>query len=123
MIQKVVSEYYGQPVSLSQKHSRVGDSLHIRQRIHYFCREFLPKCPLHVIGLLTGNGQAFDHATIHHGAKRLTMELTLTNRAGAYVYPETVKEIAELREKIALAISDSRKGIVNRCPHCGSVLI
>lgn len=100
LIQKVVADYYGVDVKSVRKHSRKGSALRARQRVHYFCREFVKHCPLHVVGYITGNGKAFDHATISHSSSKIAKEITFKNRAGEYVYPETVKEIEDLRKLI-----------------------
>lgn len=100
IIQKVVADYYGVTLQSVRKHSRKGNPLKARQRVHYFCRQFLSHCTLHVVGYITGNGKAFDHATISHSSSKIAKEITFKNRAGEYVYPETVKEIEDLRKLI-----------------------
>ena len=105
IIQKVVADYYGVTLPAVRRHSRKGNPLRARQRIHYFCRQFLSHCPLHVIGYITGNGRAFDHATISHSSSKITREIAFKNKAGENVYPETVKEIEDLRRLISYKLN------------------
>jgi chromosomal replication initiation ATPase DnaA len=122
IIQKVVCDYFGIEVSRSQEHTRYGESIRARRRIHFLCREFIPRCPLHVIGLLTGNGIAFDHATISHSHHAILRELNFKNKQGERVYPEIHIEITKLRSLVNKAFKEAgfetKQGAI--CPHCGN---
>ena len=120
-IQRIVSEYYGLTLQQTQEHCRKGSSIKARRRIHFLCREFLPKCPLAIIGLLTGNGRAFDHATICHASTALHREMTLKSRCGKLVYPEVAEEMLVLRLRVASAFLEQKEP-VGVCEHCGQLI-
>lgn len=100
IIQEVVANFYGIPVEQTKTHNRKGTSIKARQRVHYFTRQLLPKCPLHVVGLLTGNGEAFDHSTVLHGNRSVLKELTFKTKGGTLVYPDVLAEVTLLRDEI-----------------------
>lgn len=100
IIQTVVCEYFGIPIELSQKHIRKGTSIYARKRIHYLCRIFVNHCPLSVIGLLTGNGQPWDHASISNSYRNTKKELEMRNPKGYLVYPEVHGEIQTLSLRV-----------------------
>ena len=129
MIQEVVADHYGLPVEKTKEHCRKGESIKARQYIHYFCKELLCregmplKCSLSVVGLLTGNGRAWDHSTIYHSHKIITATLTFKNRAGVLVYPEVLAEITQLRDKILQRFEAARaEPSVKRCSCCGQII-
>ena len=129
IIQEVVASRYGLTVEKTKEHCRKGESIRARQMIHYFCKELLCKegaplkCSLSVVGLLTGNGKAWDHATIFHSHKTVTKELTLKNRAGVLIYPEVLAEITQLRDKILQRFEAGRnEPAVMRCKCCGQII-
>ena len=101
-IQEVMSDYYKVTIEVMHLHTRVGTSTRARQMVHYFSREMMPLCPLAIIGLVTGNGVAFDHSAIWHSHRKITNLVTLKTRAGEIVYPNIVAEVAELRRLIAI---------------------
>ena len=109
IIQEVVANYYGLTVDETKAHIRKGSSIKARQRVHYFCKELLPRCPLAVIGFMTGNGQAFDHSTILHGHKSIYKEMTFKNRAGVLVYPDVLAQVTVLRDEIMRRFEAARQ--------------
>ena len=123
LIQKVVAEFYGLTLHETQMHKRKGSSIKARRSIHFLCRELVPKCPLTIVGLITGNGKAWDHSSVHHSCKKLNQEMNFTNKSGQLIYPEIRQEIDILREKIHEAIELSREQTVKLCPTCGQPIL
>ena len=124
IIQEVVAKYYGLTVEETKTHNRKGTSIKARQRVHYFCKELLPRCPLAVIGLMTGNGQAFDHCSVIHGHKSILKELTFKTKGGTLVYPDVLAEVTILRDERMKRFEDARAApSVKRCPTCGQIII
>jgi chromosomal replication initiation ATPase DnaA len=118
IIQQVIAGYFGITLHELQAHTRKGSSIQARKRVHFFCREIMPKCPFAIIGLLTGNGRAFDHAAVYHSAMNYEKELNLKDRSGKRVYPEICEEVIDLRMKIRNAIEVTKENI-ECCPTCG----
>ena len=129
IIQQVVANHYSLTLEETKEHKRKGSSIKARQRIHYFCKELLSrenatyKCPLSVIGLLTGNGVAWDHSTILHGHKKVMEQLTFKNRAGVLVYPDVLADVTQLRDEILNRFEAARaEPTVKRCPTCHQII-
>ena len=99
-IQRIIADYFGIPIHDIQKHTRKGSSLTARRYAHYFCKKLMPACSLHVIGILTGNGRPYDHATIHHSIKKINEGLSLTNRNGQLIYPDVLHDVNGLKRKL-----------------------
>jgi hypothetical protein len=120
IVQREASEFYGTDVKTCQKHTRKGEFIKARKVIHFLCREFVPNCPLTIVGLLTGNGKAFDHSTVFYSARQVRREMIMKNLAGKLIYPEVAGEIAELRVKIAEAFIKSKFDVkLEVCDCCG----
>jgi chromosomal replication initiation ATPase DnaA len=128
VIQKTVAEYYGLSEKECREHTRKGSSIQARKRICYLARTIVPKCPLAIIGLLIGNGQAFDHAGVYHAARSLEKEMLLKNSKKELIYPQVLEEITLLRDRITVGLKVPKhqsirpKNTVNRCPHCGKFI-
>jgi chromosomal replication initiation ATPase DnaA len=122
IIERVVYDYYGIPEKLRHSHTRKGTSIRARQRVHFFAREYCHNCSLHVIGLITGNGKAYDHVTVHHSCKRTLRDLELRSSKGGIVYNDLVNEINELRDLINQAFRQANENTVKRCPCCNQII-
>jgi len=131
IIQAIVCDYLEIPLKLSQAHTRKRSSIKARRRIHTLCREFMPNCPLDIIGLLTGNGKAWDHSSVSHSCSEMNKELNFKNKAGFLVYPELTEEMNALRKLIADEFSKVRKEVkaedplkykLKTCPTCGKFM-
>lgn len=101
MIQRMVCDYYAGSVSDSMQDIRSRSSIFIRQLVHYLCHELIPKCPLHVIGHLTGKHTGVDHATVIYSHKVVSNEMK--------IYPEIRKQIEDIRKKIRYQMTGKRK--------------
>jgi hypothetical protein len=131
IIQQVVCNYYELPLKLSEARTRKKESIKARQRIHFLCREYVPHCPLSIVGLLTGNGKAWDHSSVCHSASEVYKILNFRTRGGELVYPKATEEVNELRGLIKTAFKDSvdipvkNKNMIRErtnCPVCGKFM-
>jgi chromosomal replication initiation ATPase DnaA len=127
IIQAIVCDYLGVDIKTSQAHTRKRNAIIARFRVHYLCRQFMPNCPMDIIGLLTGSGKAWDHSSVSRNSRELEKEITLKNRKGELVYPDLVIEINELKKLIAdefkkVRSNPSEKPVLNRCPTCGKLM-
>ena len=103
IIQQVTANFYKLSVKDLQQHTRHAPTVRARRAIHFLCREFMPKCTLTAIGLLTGNGQAFHHASVIHSIKKMSSEMSIKDRSGRLIYPEIESEMNQLRVLIRQA--------------------
>lgn len=97
LIKRVIAEHDQVTIADIDHHRRFLKAVGARQEVQYFARYFLPHCPFAIIGYLTGNGRAYDHASVCNNIKKVNNMLSLRHRDGRAVYPEYVQKIDALK--------------------------
>lgn len=122
-IRDVVRKRYKISLREINEHRRTKRLTKARHLIYFFCRNMVSHCNLDVIGYVIANGNAWDHATICYGAKKIEKEFTLKHRDGRLVYPELHQEILELGQQIISKIKVDNNADIMKCPCCGKILL
>lgn len=123
LIQRVIGEHFGLTLHEMQKHGRKGSSIQARRYICYFSRELAANCPLSVIGLLIGNGKAFDSSTIIHTKNKLMQEMQMKTLSGKLAYPKISEKVELLRKKIIKEMIKNKLEVdIKVCPTCGHII-
>jgi len=81
----------------------------------------MKKCPLAVIGYITGNGSPYDHATVSHSCREVSNKLTAKNHRKELTYPDVLGEMIVLKERVERAFKEAKEP-QKRCELCGHLI-
>lgn len=92
-LQTVTAKHFNMNVEALTKHCRRREIVTARYITYYLCRKLFQGASLKIIGILTGNGKAFDHAAVLHGVKKIDTLMNFRNKQGAYIYPSLRRDV------------------------------
>lgn len=102
----IVAEFYGLKPSDICKHTSDRRIIFARQVAQYLAyRRLQPGgCSLAAVGVVTGNGKAFDHVTVKYSIKVVSF-YKYTKRNGQPIYPKQYADIMLLESRVFLTVS------------------
>ena len=103
---EIVAEFYGLKPSDICKHTSDRRIIFARQLAQYLAYRRLQSggCSLAAVGVVTGNGKAYDHVTVRHSIK-VVSNYKYTKRNGHPVYPEQYADIMQLESRVFRTVS------------------
>ena len=101
-IMQVVADHFELQVEQIKNHDRHQELVRARQMIHYLSRELTKgKVSYQRIGKWTGNGKAWDHATVMHSIKTVDDTISRVTCRGEYVYQDYREDYREIKDSLS----------------------